>query len=78
VTARKATTATKKAKKASKKALKTSKSTRIIILKVGSTFLGSLSIKDEVEVKEVKDNRGVVPITTRRGKKVKLLVRLQI
>ena len=76
--ARKATTAAKNAKKASKKASKTSKSTRIVILKVGSTFLGSLGIEDEVEVEEVKDTRGVVPITTRQGKKVKLLVRLRI
>jgi len=45
-----------------------------VILKVKSTFLGSLGIKDEVEVKEVKDIREVVLVTTRRGKKVKLLV----
>jgi hypothetical protein len=76
--ARKAITTTKNAKKASKKALKTSKSTQIVILKVRSTFLGNLSIEDKVEVKEVKDIRGVVLVTTRRGKKVKLLVRLQI
>jgi hypothetical protein len=40
--------------------------------------LGNLSTKDEVKVKEVKDNRGVSPATTRRGKKVKLLAQLQI
>jgi hypothetical protein len=49
-----------------------------VILKVGSTFLGSLGTKDEVKVEEVKDNRGVGPATTRRGKKVKLPARLQI
>ena len=76
IEARKAIATTKKAKKAPKKALKISKSTRIVILKVGSTFLGNLGIKDEVEVKEVKDNRGVSLATTRRGKKVKLLARL--
>jgi len=76
--ARKATTAAKNAEKASKKASKTSKSTRIVILKVRSTFLGNLGTEDEVEVEEVKDTRGVVPMTTRRGRKVKLLVRLRI
>jgi putative ribosome biogenesis GTPase RsgA len=45
-------------------------------LKVKSTFLGSLSIKDKVKVKEVKDNRGVGLATTRQGKKVKLLIKL--
>jgi hypothetical protein len=45
-----------------------------VILKVKSTFLGSLGIEDKVEVKEVEDNRGVSPIMIRRGKKVKLLV----
>jgi hypothetical protein len=49
-----------------------------VILKVGSTFLGNLGIKDEVEVEEVKDNGGVGPTTTRRGKKVKLPAQLQI
>jgi hypothetical protein len=76
--ARKATTAVKKAEKASKKALKSFKSTQIIILKVGSTFLDSLSIEDKVEVEEVEDNEGVVLVTTRRGRKVELSVRLRI
>jgi hypothetical protein len=76
--ARKATTAAKKAEKASKKASKSSKSTQIIILKVGSTFLGSLGTEDKVEVEEIEDNEGVVPVTTRRGRKVELPVRLRI
>jgi len=76
--ARKAIATAKKAEKAPKKASKTSKSTRIVILKVGSTFLGSLGTKDEVEVEEVKDNGGVGPTTTRRGRKVKLPARLRI
>jgi hypothetical protein len=49
-----------------------------VILKVGSTFLGNLGTKDEVEVKEVKDNRGVSPATTRQGRKVKLPAQLRI
>ena len=76
--ARKATTAAKKAEKASKKASKSSKSTQIVILKAGSTFLGSLGTEDKVEVEEVEDNEGVVPVTTRRGRKVELPVRLRI
>ena len=57
-----------------KRLKKTFKPTRIIILKVRSTFLGNLSTKDKVEVKEVKDNRKVGPMTIRQGKKAKLLV----
>jgi hypothetical protein len=49
-----------------------------VILKVKSTFLSNLSTKDEVEVKEVKDNGGVSLATTRQGKKVKLPAQLQI
>jgi hypothetical protein len=76
--ARKAAATTKKAEKASKKALKSSQSSRIIILKVGSTFLGSLGTEDEVEVEEVEDEGGVVPVMTRGGRKINLPVRLRI
>jgi hypothetical protein len=74
----KAITAVKKAEKAFKKALKSFKSTQIIILKVGSIFLSSLSTEDKVEVEEVEDNGGVVFVTTRRGRKVELLIQLKI
>jgi hypothetical protein len=56
--AHKAAAATKKATTISKKALKSYKNSRVIILKVRSTFLGSLGLEDKVEVKEVKDKGG--------------------
>jgi hypothetical protein len=76
--ARKANTAVKKAVKAIKKAAKAAKPSRIVILKVGSTMQSSLGSKDQVEVEEVEDNGGVVPVMTRRGRKIELLVRLWI
>jgi hypothetical protein len=38
----------------------------------------SLRSKDQVEVEEVEDNKGVVPITIRRGRKIELLIQLRI
>ena len=75
--ARKAATAAKKAVTIATKAAKSAKTTRVVILKVRSTFLGSLGSEDHVDVEEVKSNRGVVPIATRRGRKINLLVRLR-
>jgi hypothetical protein len=34
----------------------------------------SLGSKDQVKVEEVEDNRGVVPVIIRRGRKVELLI----
>jgi flagellar biogenesis protein FliO len=68
----------KKAVKAIEKAIKAIKPSRIIILKVRNIMQSSLGSKDQVKVEEVEDNRGVVPITIRRGRKVELLVRLSL
>ena len=76
--ARKANAAVKKAVKAIEKAAKAAKPSRIVILKVGSTMQSSLGSKDQVEVEEVEDNGGVVPVMTRRGRKIELPVRLRI
>jgi hypothetical protein len=76
--ARKANAAVKKAVKAIEKAAKAAKPSRIVILKVGSTMQSSLGLKDQVEVEEVEDNGGVVPVMTRRGRKIELPVRLRI
>jgi hypothetical protein len=47
-------------------------------LKVRSIFLGSLGSEDEVEVEEVEDEGGVVPVMIRRGREINPLVRLRI
>ena len=60
---RKDAIAAKKAATAATKATKSSKRSQIVILKVESTFLGSLGSEDQVDVEEVKSNRGVVPMT---------------
>ena len=70
-------TVVKKAATIVLKALKSAKKTRIVILKVGSMFLGSLGLEDQVDVEEVKSDRGVVPTTTWGGRRINLPVRLR-
>jgi hypothetical protein len=76
-TARKEATAAKKAATTASKASKSPKKTRVVILKVGSTSPGSLGPDDQVDVEEVEDDGGVVPVTTKRGRRVNLPVRLR-
>jgi chemotaxis protein histidine kinase CheA len=75
--ARKAATAAKKAAATAEKAPKSAKTTRVVILKVRSTFLASLGSEDHVDVEEVESDGGVVPIATRRGRRINLPVRLR-
>jgi hypothetical protein len=59
------------------KAAKKAKPSRIVILRVGLTILASLGSEEEVMVKELEEEVGVVPQQTRLGRQVILPQRLR-
>ena len=75
--ARRAAAAAKKEATAAIKAAKKAKSTRITILRTGSTILASLGSQEEVVVEEPVTEEVIVPQTTKSGRQIILPQRLR-